>query len=185
MGSKFNFKLTDLRWRANYTDGTVLWELDPNTHQEHLFKEIAQKRLKSFDLLLPIKEMEDVKISETDIQVVTGDDKPSIISLKIYNRLSLTFFHIELTKDQRLIFVRRKRRTSGRQIAIVKTTTGDLRIPFPVPAGGTIIIIGWQRKIGSENIQAINYIFPHGQIELAGQWGTDATHIEATGLVKT
>ena len=38
---------------------------------------------------------------------------------------------------------------------------------------------------GNENIQAINYIFPNGQIELAGQWGTDATHLEATGLIKT
>ena len=182
MGSKFNFKIDDLRWRANYTDGTVLWEIDPNTHQEHLFKEIAQKRLKSFDLLLPIKEMEDVKISETDIQVITRDDRPSIISLKIYNRHSQPFFHLELTKQQRLIFARRKRIITGKEIAIIKIGKDDVKIPFPVIPKHTIIIIGWQRKIGTENIQAINYIHPDGQIELAGQWGTDATHLEAPFL---
>lgn len=182
---KFNFKLDEMRWRANYEDGTELWEIDPKNNQEHRFKEINQDKLKSFDLLLPIKNMEDVKLSETDIQVKTLDETPAIVSLKLYNKNSIPFYHLDLQKDQRIIFIRRTQRSAGRKIAIIPTSAGEIRIPFPIPGGQRVIIIGWQRKIGSENIQAINYIFPNGQIELAGQWGTDATHLEATGLVKT
>jgi len=163
-------------WRANYRGGGELWERDPKTHQEHKFSEIVQNKLESFDLLLPIKDMEDVKLSETDLQVKTLDDTPAIVSLKLYNRHSIPFYHLELQKDQRIIFNRRTQRSAGQKIAIIPTKSGEIRIPFPIPVGGTIIIIGWQRKIGSENIQAINYIFPDGKIEMSGAWGSDATH---------
>ena len=173
---KFNFKLDEMRWRANYEDGTVLWEIDPKNHAEHKFSEIDQDKLKSFDLLLPIKGMEDVKLSETDIQVKTLDETPAIVSLKLYNRNSIPFYHLDLQKDQRIIFIRRTQRSAGRKVAIIPTSKGEIRIPFPVPGGQRVIIIGWQRKLGNENIQAINYIFPDGRIEMSGAWGTDATH---------
>jgi len=165
-------------WRANYSDGTELWERDPKTRQEHKFSEIDQDKLQSFDLLLPIKDMEDVKLSETDIQVKTLDDKPAMVTLKVYNKTSIPFYHLELKKDQRIIFNRRMQMTSGRKMAIIPTKAGEIRIPFPVPAGQRIIIIGWQRDVNGENIQAINYIFPDGKIEMAGAWGKDATHRE-------
>jgi hypothetical protein len=165
-------------WRANLSDGTVLWERDPKTHQEHKFGEIDQSKLISFDLLLPIKDMEDVKLSETDIQVKTLDDTAAIVSLKVYSKTSIPFYHLELQKDQRIIFSRRRQMTSGRKIAIIPTKSGEIRIPFPIPSGQRIIIIGWQRKIGKENVQAITYIFPDGRIEMSGAWGEDATHKE-------
>jgi len=179
---KFNFNSKDLVWRANYVDGGELWERDPKTHQEHKFSEIDQSKVKSFDLLLPIKSMDDVKLSETDIQVKTLDDNntPAIVSLKIYNRNSIPFYHLELQTNQRIIFNRRTQRSAGRKIAVIPTSKGEIRIPFPVSAGQTIIIIGWQRKIGGENIQAINYIFPDGRIEASGAWGDDATHKEVS-----
>jgi len=173
---KFNFDLNQMRWRANYNDGTELWEIDPKTRQEHKFGEIDQNILKSFDLLLPIKDMEDVKLSETDIQVKTLDETPAIVSLKLYNKKSIPFYHLDLQTDQRIIFIRRTQRSAGQKIAIIKTKAGEIRIPFPIPGGQRVIIIGWQRKIGNENIQAINYIFPDGRIEMTGAWGTDATH---------
>lgn len=175
---KFNFDCNDLVWRANYEDGTVLWERDPKTRQEHKFGEIDQSKLKSFDLLLPIKDMEDVKLSETDIQVKTLDDTAAIVSLKVYSKKSIPFYHLELQKDQRIIFSRRRQMTSGRKMAIIPTKSGEIRIPFPVPSGQRIIIIGWQRKVGKENVQSIGYIFPDGRIEMAGAWGDDATHKE-------
>jgi len=115
---KFNFDLNQMRWRANYNDGTVLWEIEPDTRKDHLFKEIDQSKLKSFDLLLPIKDMEDVKLSETDIQVKTLDETPAIISLKLYNKSSIPFYHLELQKDQRIIFIRRTQRSAGQKISI-------------------------------------------------------------------
>lgn len=174
---KFNFNTKDLVWRANYVDGaTELWERDPKTHQEHKFSEIKQDQLKSFDLLLPIKDMKDVLLSETDVQVKTLDNKPAMVTLKVYNKTSIPFYHLELQKDQRIIFNRRTQMSSGRKMAIIPTKSGEIRIPFPVPAGQQIVIIGWQRKVGGENIQAINYIFPDGRIEASGAWGSDATH---------
>jgi len=173
---KFKFNLDDMRWRANYEDGTFLWEIDPRSHQEHKFSEIIQNKLKSFDLLTPIKDMEDVKLSETDIRVNTLDETPAIMSLKLYNKESIPFYHLELQKDQQIIFVRRTQRSAGQKIAIIPTKSGEIKIPFPIPTGQRIIIIGWQRKIGNENIQAINFIFPDGRIEMSGAWGTDATH---------
>lgn len=175
---KFNFKTDDLVWRANFYDGTELWERDPKTRQEHKFSEIDQSKLKSFDLLLPIKDMEDVKLSETDIQVKTLDDTAAIVSLKVYSKHSIPFYHLELQKEQRIIFARRRQMQSGRKMAIIPTKSGEIRIPFPVPSGQRIIIIGWQRKIGKENVQSICFIFPDGRIEMAGAWGEDATYKE-------
>lgn len=173
---KFNFDLNEMRWRANYEDGTVLWEIDPVNHREHKFGEIVQSKLKSFDLMLSIKDMDDVKISETDIQVKTLDETPAIISLKLYSKHSIPFYHLELQKDQRIIFVRRTQKSQGRKVAIIPTKAGEIKIPFPIPTGQRIVIIGWQKKIGNENIQAINFIFPDGRIEMTGAWGEDATH---------
>ncbi len=45
-------------------------------------------------------------------------------------------------------------------------------------AGGKIIIMGWQKKIGSSNVQSLNFIFPNGQIHHDWTWREDADHLE-------
>ena len=55
---------------------------------------------------------------------------------------------------------------------------GDIKIPFPVPNGGRILIAGWQKRIGSHNVQSLIFIFPNGQIHHDYTWREDADHLE-------
>ncbi len=176
MGNFTNVDTSLLRWRANYSDGTVLWEIHPQTHKENRFSDIDLNKLASFDLLLPIKDMEDVKLSETDVQVGTLDDKPAIVTLKVYNRESMPFYHLELPPGGQLIFARRHQLQRGRKIAVFKIKGGEVKIPFPIPAGKKIYIIGWKQKVGKHIFQAQNFIYPNGQIQLDYTWRQDADH---------
>ncbi len=173
-------EVKDLRWRVNYEDGTVLWEVDPVSHKESSYKDIDLNRLASVDLLWPIKKMEDVEISATDIRVGTLDDTPAIVTLKLFNRVSLPFYHLEVPKGAQLIMSRRTQITQGKKIALIPTKNPNqpIKIPFPVMAGGKIIIMGWQKKIGSSNVQSLNFIFPNGQIHHDWTWREDADHLE-------
>ena len=42
-------------WRITYTDGEVVWERDPTTGKETLFKEIDQTKIKYVDMLVKTK----------------------------------------------------------------------------------------------------------------------------------
>jgi len=171
-------EVADLRWRINYDDGTVLWQIDPKSRKESSYKDIDLKRLASVDLLWPIKQMEDVEISAADVRVGTLDDTPAIVTLKLYNRTSLPFYHLEIPKDAQLIMARRVQKSTGKKIAVFKIKNGEVKIPFPVSKGGVILIYGWQKKIGSHNIQSLNFIFPSGQIHHDWTWREDADHLE-------
>lgn len=171
-------EIADLRWRANYEDGTALWEIDPKTHKEARYSDIKLDKIVSLDFLWPIKQMEDVEISATDIRVGTLDDTPAIVTLKLYNKMSLPFYHLEIPKGAQLIMARRVQRVTGKKIAIFKTKGGDIKIPFPVPGGGKILISGWQMRIGSNNVQSLIFMFPNGQIHHDWTWRQDADHLE-------
>ncbi len=168
----------DLRWRINYDDGTVLWQVDPVTHKESKYSDIDLKRLASVDLLWPIKQMEDVEISAADVRVGTLDDVPAIVTLKLYSRKSLPFYHLEIPKDAQLIMARRVQRATGKKIAVFKIKNGEVKIPFPVAKGGVILIYGWQKKIGNNNVQSLIFLFPNGQIHHDWTWREDVDHLE-------
>jgi hypothetical protein len=173
-------EIKDLRWRVNYDDGTVLWEIDPVSHKEAKFSDIDLTRLVSVDLLWPIKKMEDVEISATDLRVGTLDDTPAIVTLKLFNRVSLPFYHLEVPRGAQLIMARRVQISQGKKIAVIPTKNPNqpIKIPFPVPAGGKIQIMGWQKKIGSNNVQSLVFFFPNGQIHHDWTWRQDADHLE-------
>jgi len=170
-----NFTKNDTKafvWRANYNDDTALWEVDPKTRKESKFIDIDMSKLQSFDLLAPIKEQEDVQITETSIRVDTLTKHPAILTLKVFNQMSIPFFHLELPPGAKLIFARRRQNARGQKIAVIPMKKQFIKVPFPVPNGGTILIIGW--KI--DNVKALNYIYPNGQIESDYKWREDADH---------
>jgi len=180
-----------LIWRANYSDGTNLWERDPKSHKENLFKDIDMNRIASFDLLKPMDDVDEALMGETEVRVESMLHKgmPAMITLKVYHKEQQPFLHVDLPKPKRLIFVRKKRITTGRDIANVLMggtkgkdgkVTGGKTIQVPFPALETkekvLIVIGWQETIHGKNIQAINYIYPSGMIELGGEFTKDAIH---------
>ena len=40
-----------------------------------------------------------------------------------------------------------------------------------------IHLVGWQRKVNGENVQAILYVFEDGTVLLGGEWGGDAEYM--------
>jgi len=180
---KFEKLQTDiLRWRVQYKDGSILWEVEPKTHLEKTYKDIDVPKMKSIDLLFPVGQMEDVLASDTDVQIKLDnpDEQLGIASLKVYNRKVQPFYHMEMPPNAKLILVRRNQRTQGRKVATFTIKKRQIKIPFPVPAGGKIIIIGWEQKIGDKTFKSLNYIFPDGHIEHDFRWGdTEAEHNEA------
>jgi len=176
-----------LIWRANYSDGTNLWERDPKTHKENLFKDIQMDKLVSFDLLKPMDDVDEALMGETDVRCESMLHKgvPAMITLKVYHKEVQPFLHVDIPKPKRLIFTRKKRITSGRDIANVVTGDKDhqkiIQIPFPALEikDKVLIVVGWQETINNKNVQAINYIYPNGMIELGGVWKKgDAVHSE-------
>jgi hypothetical protein len=73
---------------------------------------------------------------------------------------------------------RRVQKSTGKKIAVFKVKGGDIKIPFPVPSGGRILIVGWQMKIGNKNVQSLVFLFPNGQIHHDYTWRDDADHLE-------
>lgn len=55
-----------------------------------------------------------------------------------------------------------------------------VKIPIPINTVQRIIVIGWQKTINGKNVQAINYIYPDGRIELGSDWGKDSIHKEVS-----
>jgi len=163
---------TKLRWKVTYDDDSILWEVDPKTRKESRFTDIDQSKLKTLDLMLPIDKMEDVLLTETDVQVKTLDDKPAIVTLKVYNREVLPYFRLQYPKGAKLILARRQQNTTGKKIAVFQVKGGEQKIAFPVPASRKIIIIGWQL----DKHRVLNYIYPDGHIELDFQSRKDADH---------
>ena len=177
-----------LRWRVVYEDDTELWELDPYKKIEHSFVEIDQSKIKYFDLIAPAKEQEDMEYHNTDIRVKNHDGNPSILTFKIYHKVMPAYFRLVLGDGKRLIFARRIQKSSGKKVCLVPYPTKDKKtgkmvmknfsIPFPTSPGGMIILVGWQKTIGNQNVQAINVLFPQGKIELIDRWSDDAIHKE-------
>lgn len=60
-------------------------------------------------------------------------------------------FKLHLEEGQRLIWRKREYRQVG----------GDTKV---------IHLLGWQKKVGGENLQAICYLFEDGHIEMAGRF---------------
>ncbi len=152
--------LTDtLKWRAIYNEDPnnpeFLDEID-DKRVEHAFKEIDIKR---------------------------------VVSMELVNEQKIPIFKVALGNNKRIIFARRKMKTTGRRIVERESKdpkTGEtkkVKIPVPVNTLQIIIVIGWQKTVKGENVQAINYIYPDGRIELGSDWGKDAIHKEVS-LVK-
>jgi len=176
-----------LRWRIVYEDDTELWEVDPYKQIEHSFVEIDQSRIKYFDLIQPAKEQEDMEYHNTDIPVKNNDGNPSILTFKIYHKVIPAYFRLVLGDGKRLIFARRTQKSSGKKICLIpyqtKNAKGEIvqlnySIPFPQAPGGMIILVGWQKTIANQNVQAINVLYPQGKIELIDRWSDDAIHKE-------
>lgn len=177
-----------LRWRVVYEDDTELWEIDPYKQIEHSFVEIDQSRIKYFDLISPAKNQEDMEYHNTDVTVKNHDGNPSILTFKIYHKVMPYYFRVVLGDGKRLIFARRTQKSAGKKVCLVPYMTKDEKtgklveknfsIPFPQSPGGMIIIVGWQKTIANQNVQAINVLYPQGKIELIDRWSDDAIHKE-------
>jgi len=152
--------ITDiLRWRAVYSDDPekpeYLCEVErkDGRTREHAFKEIDMKRIKAMEL-----------VNEKDVAI----------------------FKIILGDDKRIIYAKRKMKRQGRRIFERDTKdpkTGEIKkikIPVPINTLQTVIVIGWQKTVNGKNVQAINYIYPDGRIELGSDWGKDAIHSEVS-----
>ena len=191
-------KTQGLIWRANYTDGTNLVEKDQNG-KEHLFKEIDITKLESFDIINPPTKADDFEREEVYYNTTNLRGEHVKLTFTTYNNEVKPVLHLTLSPDQRLIFVRRRMKLMGSMQAIIgkdpnsypdKTKipkckkcnqfTEFKNIPYPIQfPERVVILVGWQQVINGKNIQAINYLFPDGSVELSGQWGTDAIHKEA------
>lgn len=187
MQTKLKKPITEkLVWRANYSDGTRFWQYDLKTRQENLFKDIDMTKIVSFDLLKPIEDIEDVVMGETSIRCesMLHEGMPSMMTLKVYHKEQQPFLHVDLPKPKRLIFVRKRRITTGRDIANFKTQDKQgkilktIQVPFPAleTMDKVILVCGWQETVNGKNVQALVYIFPSGRIELGGEFKEDAIH---------
>ena len=153
--------ITDtLKWRAIYNDDPhnpeFLDEIDtstPGRTREHAFKEIDVKR---------------------------------IIAMELVNEQKVPIFKVVLGGDKRIIYAKRNMKTQGRRIVERESKdpkTGEIKkvkIPIPINTHQRVIVIGWQKTVNGKNVQAINYIYPDGRIELSSDWGKDAIHKEVS-----
>jgi len=168
-----------LIWRATYNDGTQVWEREANG-KENKIGDLLMDEVKHFDLLKPAKKAEDFIDYEVEYPIKSKRGDPMMVRFRMLNKEMQPTYRLSLSKGQRLIFARRTKVQQGQRVAIFGK---DTQVAFPAKPAGKIILIGWQKTIGGENTQAINYIFPDGTIELAGEWGTDADHLKASEIV--
>ena len=152
--------ITDtLRWRAVYND-------DPN-NPEYL------------------DEVE-IKNGRTREHTFRDIDPKRIIAMELINPQQIPIFKVVLGDGKRIIYARRNMKTQGRRIITRETKdpkTGEIRkvkIPVPIDTHQKVIVIGWQKTVKGENVQAMNYIYPDGRIELGSEWGKDAIHKEVS-----
>jgi len=153
--------ITDtLRWRAIYSDDPhnpeyldEVEDLGPGKWKEHQFKEIDPKRM---------------------------------IALELVNEQKVPIFKVVLGGDKRIIYAKRNMKTQGRRIVERESKdskTGEIKkvkIPIPINTHQRVIVIGWQKTVNGKNVQAINYIYPDGRIELGSEWGKDSIHKEVS-----
>ena len=196
-------KTRQLIWRANYNDGSSLVEKEQNG-KEHLFKEIDQTKLISFDIIKPPKDAKEFAREEVSFNTKNMKGETIQVTFTTYNTELKPLLRVTLDSDKRLIFRRRQQQHAGQHSAIFgddpnqygsvekipkcekcqKYIPNIKNVPYPLQfPQQTIILVGWQQTIGGKNTQAVNYIFPDGSMELAGQWGTDAIHKEALPYV--
>ena len=154
--------ITDnLKWRAIYST-------DPKNPEF----------LDELEIMIPGKKWKEHAFKEIDIK--------RIIALELINEQKIPIFKVVLGDNKRIIFARRKMKTTGRRIVERKNKdpkTGEIKtVKFPVPINTlqTVIVIGWQKTVEGKNVQAINYIYPDGRIELGSDWGKDAIHMEVS-----
>ena len=163
----------DIVWKAVYKDGSVLWEKDANG-REHKFSEIRKDQLKEFHLMKPSDKIEDFYKDEYAFVTTMSEDKKQRVEVK-FNILQDNIdpvLSVILDGNKRLIFTRRVRKMEGQKLVLI----GKWKVPIPTKKTNRLIIVGWQDTIGGKNVQAINFIYPNGKIELSGEWKTDADH---------
>ena len=102
---------------------------------------------------------------ETSLSQYTGNttnkypdiDRSKLVSFEIlkYNK---PFFMLYLEDDRRLIYRRR---------CFMNMMTKETH---------SVLIVGWQKTVGGENVQSINYLFEDGRIESHGSWKEQAMY---------
>ena len=94
-------------WRITYTDGEVVWERDPTTGKETLFKEIDQTKIKYVDVLNPIEDIDDLLKEEVKTRIKNSKGNTVELTFKTYHDEVVPIFHLELEDWQRLILFKR------------------------------------------------------------------------------
>lgn len=181
---------SDMIWRVTYTDGERFWEKDPNTGKSSLFSEIDQSKIDYVDLIRPVSELDELLKEEVKTNIKNMDGDTLVLYFKTYHNEVQPTFRLKLLSGQRLILVRRHRKTSGERVAVL----GDLKlldeeyrkeqermgitippkpdqIIYPLEYSNSVIfLIGWQMNVNGQNIQSISSIFPDGHVEMSGEY---------------
>lgn len=173
-------------WRITYTDGEVVWERDPTTGKETLFKEIDQTKIKFVDVLNPIEDIDDLLKEEVKTRVKNSRGDTVEMTFKTYHDEIVPIFHLELEDWQRLILFKRRLKKTGQYLAVLgepemlddkkraerEKETGNVeRKPQVVPYSieqpfETIFLIGWQSTIGDKNVKSVCMLYSDGHIEM-------------------
>ena len=173
-------------WRITYTDGEVVWERDPTTGKETLFKEIDQTKIKYVDVLNPIEDIDDLLKEEVKTRVKNSRGNTVEMTFKTYHDEIVPIFHLELEDWQRLILFKRRLKKTGQYLAVLgepemlndekraereKETGRAERKPQVVPYSieqpfETIFLIGWQSTIGDKNVKSVCMLYSDGHIEM-------------------
>ena len=173
-------------WRITYTDGEVVWERDPTTGKETLFKEIDQSKIKFVDVLNPIEDIDDLLKEEVKTRVKNSRGDTVEMTFKTYHDEIVPIFHLELEEWQRLILFKRRLKKTGQYLAVLgepemlddkkraerEKETGNVeRKPQVVPYSieqpfETIFLIGWQSTIGDKNVKSVCMLYSDGHIEM-------------------
>ena len=77
-------------------------------------------------------------------------DRNRVTSFALYDGPPATrkILHLHLLEGQRLIYRRR----------------------VELPSNTVVYLVGWQKTINGENVQSIAYVFPEGEVIMAGKW---------------
>lgn len=176
----------DCIWRIKYDDGTTIWEKNPDSGEETLFKDIDQDKIKEIDLVNPIKELDDLLKEEVKTHIRNKKGEVVELHFKTYHKEVVPIFHLELDEGQRLVLFRRQSKRTGQHVAVLgdpdmlddekrelyeKNQNTSVKKPetiaYPMErANDTVFLIGWQMTIGGKNIKSICMIYPDGRVEM-------------------
>ena len=92
---------------------------------------------------------------------------------QLINEQKIAICNVHLGNGKRLIWARRRIKTTGRRIIM----QGDVKVPIPINSEQTVIILGWQKTINGVNAKSIFYLLPDGRIEMDDDWHEDNIHI--------